>query len=549
MDLLARRKAAGFGWLEAAVLGLYAALVGWLTCFHEPWADEAQSWLIARDSSLGEIFFKRLHYEGTPGLWHLFLWLCARLHLSYTAMHWATASIGVGAVYVLLRYAPFPTVVRVMLPFSIALAYQTSIVARSYSFVPILVFLICIEITAGRRRPFLFALWTGLLANTALIGFLLAVSLVPLYLLKPYARIASVEAKRLWKPAVLLAGFLLFAIYTAVPAPDCSFGRAVGLTSRPAIARVLSAITRIPLPRPGPVQASGVVPETLPPTPPYAYQRMLIQLDRHFAPNSRGDILVRAGVSLASTAFFPISSSNLLALLFYGVLIAWLWRQKSLVYLLPSGVVLCGGYLIGFNEQHTSVLWAALSACLWMAWAGMPPGERTKLDSAFVLVLAVVLLEQIAWTGFAAVYDTRSAFDGSVAAAKFLEPLEGRYTVFGYGPFSVSVQPYAEHNVYGNQRSTYWPWSSLVDPDHEITRTLEQRPAYVLVGESYFGDVLLTNQIVPRAAPWTKVESDRLASYLIAHGYRETHRFCGMQPMHFGFSMKICEVIYEPDPK
>ena len=37
---------------------------------HEPWADEAQSWLIARDNDLIGIF-KAVKYEGTIPTWHL----------------------------------------------------------------------------------------------------------------------------------------------------------------------------------------------------------------------------------------------------------------------------------------------------------------------------------------------------------------------------------------------------------------------------------------------------------------------------------------------
>lgn len=40
---------------------------------HEPWADEAQAWLIARDSSVSELFTTYLHSDGHPALWHLVL--------------------------------------------------------------------------------------------------------------------------------------------------------------------------------------------------------------------------------------------------------------------------------------------------------------------------------------------------------------------------------------------------------------------------------------------------------------------------------------------
>ena len=38
---------------------------------HEPWADEAQSWIIARDASVSEIIWDVSRYEGTFPLWFL----------------------------------------------------------------------------------------------------------------------------------------------------------------------------------------------------------------------------------------------------------------------------------------------------------------------------------------------------------------------------------------------------------------------------------------------------------------------------------------------
>ena len=46
-------------------------LVGFLSgANHEPWADEAQGWLIARDVPLSDIF-RISSYEGTQPLWYI----------------------------------------------------------------------------------------------------------------------------------------------------------------------------------------------------------------------------------------------------------------------------------------------------------------------------------------------------------------------------------------------------------------------------------------------------------------------------------------------
>lgn len=50
--------------LHCIVLAAYVIVVATVMCFHEPWFDEAQAWLIARDCSWREMILERPHYEG-----------------------------------------------------------------------------------------------------------------------------------------------------------------------------------------------------------------------------------------------------------------------------------------------------------------------------------------------------------------------------------------------------------------------------------------------------------------------------------------------------
>ena len=66
-------------WLLHLVLLIYVVLIFIVVLNHEQWADEAQAWLLARDSSLFGLLFKNMRYEGHPPLWHLILMLPSRL--------------------------------------------------------------------------------------------------------------------------------------------------------------------------------------------------------------------------------------------------------------------------------------------------------------------------------------------------------------------------------------------------------------------------------------------------------------------------------------
>src|SRR6266567_5945905 len=60
-------------------LALFAVLLAAVTCKHEIYLDEAQAWLIARDSRSLVDLFHQLHYESHPAFWYLLLYIPAHL--------------------------------------------------------------------------------------------------------------------------------------------------------------------------------------------------------------------------------------------------------------------------------------------------------------------------------------------------------------------------------------------------------------------------------------------------------------------------------------
>ena len=129
-------------------------LVAFTIHYHEPWADEAQSWLLARDASLAQLWGHLLHYEGTA-------WALANpaacldsagpallgLRFCFSAV-WRLA-----AIVLLLRYAPLPLFIRLLLPFTYYLCYQYAVVARSYALIAPLLFAIAAIYPQTRAQP------------------------------------------------------------------------------------------------------------------------------------------------------------------------------------------------------------------------------------------------------------------------------------------------------------------------------------------------------------------------------------------------------------
>lgn len=68
---------------RVVVFAVYLAVVIVTMAFHEPWFDEAQSWLIARDCLYRDLLLVRPHYEGHPPLWWLLQSIPAKLCVPY----------------------------------------------------------------------------------------------------------------------------------------------------------------------------------------------------------------------------------------------------------------------------------------------------------------------------------------------------------------------------------------------------------------------------------------------------------------------------------
>ena len=118
---------------EHIAIALYVIMHMLMSLVHEPWFDEALSWLIARDSSIYEILFVTPHYEGHPALWHLILVPFAKLGAPYELSLSIVSLVFSGLAMALFIYkATFKRIIRLILPFSYYLFYQYGVISRPY---------------------------------------------------------------------------------------------------------------------------------------------------------------------------------------------------------------------------------------------------------------------------------------------------------------------------------------------------------------------------------------------------------------------------------
>lgn len=164
------------------VFGLYAILVAYGVTVHEPWRDEAQSYLMVRDNSLAALF-KGLPAEGHPPLWYLTIFPFVKMGLPYMVQNWISAALVIVGMYLLLFRSNAPWILKVLIPFNYFFFYEYSVFARSYCTIVFLTSAIIALYPKRFDKPILFALCVAGLFNTHMLMFAFAASLTGIYLL------------------------------------------------------------------------------------------------------------------------------------------------------------------------------------------------------------------------------------------------------------------------------------------------------------------------------------------------------------------------------
>ncbi len=177
----ARSRVGEACWLSAGLAGLYLALSILIAWRHEAWRDEAQAWLIVRDTGGLAAVLGRMGYEGTPALWHLLLYPLARVGLPLFSMQLVHSLLAFAAIALLVRHAPFPWFLKLLLPFGYHAFYQYGIVARSYVLVGLFLFALGALHAARFRKPYVYGLCLALLSNSCVHAALLALVLAGIY--------------------------------------------------------------------------------------------------------------------------------------------------------------------------------------------------------------------------------------------------------------------------------------------------------------------------------------------------------------------------------
>ncbi len=421
-------------WILYLVFLLYTILIIVAATRHEPWADEAQAWLLARDSSLFGLLFKNLHYEGHPPLWHLILMLPSRI-LPYRFMSVISILIAMTGVYILLRRSPFPKIVKIFLPFSYFLFYQYGVIARNYVLVPVLLFMIARIYEDKVDRIYPLTILACLLANSSIFATLVAMSIMFVHLVDLIRMRSELSRELIVKQmkayAVFIGAIALIVIQLWQP-KDSSFAVAYNFS----ILHFLRLTPRV--------------------------------------------------MNLTMTRVSYISAIVLI------ISLIWFCRKKLLLLYLTSNLAIFALFSIKYyNRWHQGVVFMTWIFVMWLSFQDEEQKDTRRLPGlgrmAVVLSILLVLGFHVYWAASASISDFGGTYSSGKVIADYikandLEDKEIHATTF----WSTTVQPYFRKNIFANHNNgktpSFWLWSTNTVRIQDMNSILEAQPDLIIVG-------------------------------------------------------------------
>jgi hypothetical protein len=409
---------------------IYTILLSLLIHRHEPWFDEAQAWLLARDATFPDLLLHRLRYEGSPGLWHCLLALLAKSGLPFSSMSWVAGLLGSGSVLILIFHAPFPTWIRYTLPFTFFFFYQYAVVARSYVLLPLILFCIARIYWDASDRLITFTVLLILLANVSVHGALLSGAIVAstLWRLLPRWRLLGSEQKRNHGIA-----FVLYSL------------------------------------------AAG---------------SLVLQL--HKPPDLTDFGTLNLGIKhLISVAAIDLKNAFTCSFILSGLLLSvsvrWFYRQSTLLLFLFGTAAVCAlGAVVYSNVWHEGVLLCWWVFVMWLSWN--PP--LVRMPRLVLSTWMVLITIQFVWAFCTGWFDWRFPYSGSQAVARYLsEQHLQEEKVYAFGWKNAAILPYFQRDIFANwpRNYSYWLWSSRNTVNSSFSEVSAVHPQFVVLAISNEG--------------------------------------------------------------
>lgn len=380
----------------------YMAVVAVVMYFHEPWFDEAQSWLIARDSSFADLLTLRPHYEGHPPLWTLLLSIPAKTGVPYEiglkGVQFLCAALLGG--WLIFR-APFNRLTIALLPFTYFICFQYGVTARPYALLCVSLLMVAHYWKYADSKPsntWKLVLSLVLMCAISAYGIAIAAGFALAWVVRS-VQIAGIKNAvcKIFSNINRLLGWILLA-FVGFASVACIWPAANAFGSRATFSGNSHLIQ-------------------------FLYFIFVVPSESMFTAFA-GDVSLRR----MSLGILPTIICVLISILIWAFAICIAKRRKMLVSLILPFLTFAIIATQYFTLHHAGIVFVFFIAQLWMFVDNKPLNFDITLANklsnkcAFTQSIIVILLApSLIWNIFACVNDIRFDYSGSRALAQFIQ--------------------------------------------------------------------------------------------------------------------------------
>lgn len=200
-----------------------------LLCFHAPWRDEANVWLMARDLSPLQLL-KEIKYQGHPCLWYFLVMPFAKAGLPFRTIGVISTIVMTVAAGIYLWKGPQWIGIKALVVFSPVFTYFYPTIARNYCLIALILILLAWNYSERNVHPVRYGILLGLLVQADTIAIAPAGMIAFVWLVENvYNRIHTGSMERLgnclkgiWIPFVSLL-FWMVQFYQVSDSPMFEF--------------------------------------------------------------------------------------------------------------------------------------------------------------------------------------------------------------------------------------------------------------------------------------------------------------------------------------
>lgn len=457
--------------LNITILIIFIIITLFVGAHHEPWADEAQSWLIARDASVSEILLKVERYEGTPPIWHLLLKLLISLGYKYEYLYLISvffSSLGVG---LMLFKLDIPKLLKILLPFTYFFLYEYTIKARSYCLILPTLVLIAYTYKARENKPILYNVLLGLLATISLHTAVISGMLYLREIYEIVKRSNTNEKSKIHRKEkislIALSILYVLIIICIFPCPDI-----------------------------------------------YVSMNLV-----YFEHNSNIIVLTYFLVRFLEAFILDLNYSiipMIISIAFVSVLLfKILFKNKNIDLFITIFVPVCAFvFLIRSSTHHIGIIFLSFLFALYLSKDTILEKNK-KFVTGMLIVLAII---QIIWSVNTIIPELKYNYSGAKDVSNHIKSKNYKeMKIYAFGYYPVAILPYFEENIFCNDRgdTTYYKWS-IQNPDWE--KVIDKEKGYLDADLKCMPDIIILYDTLA-----TNNYDNFKEKVRDLEGYKETH--------------------------